>query len=95
MFCSNSDNWVTALQQEFKSIQDNDVWDLVDLDKLKPIGCSWEFKTKGIRKIMLIDLKKGRLLKVTLNEKELTTFPSVSSKDSFRIIMALVAEFNL
>lgn len=44
---------------------------------------------------MLNDLKQDRLLKVTLNKKELTTFSPVPSKDSFRIIMALVAQFNL
>lgn len=46
---------------------------------------------------MLNDLKQGWLLKVSLNMKGWfnNTFSPVFSKDSFRIIMALVAHFNL
>ncbi|RDX94463.1 hypothetical protein CR513_23159, partial [Mucuna pruriens] len=35
------------MKDELKSMQDNDVWDLVELPEgVKPIGCKWIFKTK-------------------------------------------------
>ncbi|KAL8161786.1 hypothetical protein V2J09_013275 [Rumex salicifolius] len=43
----NSLNWIKAIQDEMKSMKENDVWDLVELSKgAKPIGCKWIFKTK-------------------------------------------------
>lgn len=40
--CSKINNWLTTIQKELKSIQDNDVWDLVDLSVIfKPISCKW------------------------------------------------------
>nr|KYP31158.1 Retrovirus-related Pol polyprotein from transposon TNT 1-94 [Cajanus cajan] len=47
MHSSNSQKWIDAMKDEMKSMQDNDVWDLVELPKgVKPIGCKWIFKTK-------------------------------------------------
>ena len=44
---SDSQKWIDAMNEEYKSMQDNDVWDLVPLPKgAKPIGCKWIFKTK-------------------------------------------------
>ena len=44
---SNSQKWVDAMEDEIKSMRDNDVWDLVKLlEDVKPIGCKWIFKTK-------------------------------------------------
>ena len=38
--CTNSEKWIAAMQEEMKSMKDNDVWDLVELPKgIKPIGC--------------------------------------------------------
>ena len=35
------------MMDEMKSMQDNDVWDLVELlEGVKLIGCIWIFKTK-------------------------------------------------
>ena len=35
------------MNEEYKSMQDNQVWDLVPLPEgKKPIGCKWIFKTK-------------------------------------------------
>jgi len=40
MRSSNSQNWINAMKDEMKSMQDNDVWDLLKLPKsVKPIGC--------------------------------------------------------
>ena len=44
---SNSQKWIDAMNEGYKSLQDNDVWDLVPLPKgVKLIGCKWIFKTK-------------------------------------------------
>ena len=35
------------MEEELKSMKDNEVWDLVELPKgIKTIGCKWIFKTK-------------------------------------------------
>ena len=37
---SDSQKWIDSINDEFKSIKDNDVWDLVPLPEgMKPIGC--------------------------------------------------------
>jgi len=39
MCSSNSQNWVNAMNDEMKSMQDNGIWNLVELPKgVKPIG---------------------------------------------------------
>jgi len=44
---SNSEKWIEAMNEEYKSMQDNKVWELVPLPEgVKPIGCKWIFKTK-------------------------------------------------
>jgi len=47
MRSSNSHNWINTMKDEMKSMQDNDIWDLVELpESVKPIGWKWIFKTK-------------------------------------------------
>ena len=44
---SNSHKWIDAMKDEMKSMEDNGVWDLIELPiRSKPIGCKWIFKTK-------------------------------------------------
>ena len=39
--------WVKAMETEMKSLQGNEVWDLVELPKgRKPVGSKWVFKVK-------------------------------------------------
>jgi len=69
--------------------------------KRKPItklGCKWVFKTKrdsqgNIERYKARLVAKGFTQKDGINYKE--TFSPVSKKDSFRIIMALVAHYDL
>ncbi|RVW56172.1 Retrovirus-related Pol polyprotein from transposon TNT 1-94 [Vitis vinifera] len=68
MKSSNSQKWIEAMNEEYKSMQDNKVWELVPIT-------SWLTQKEGI------DFKE--------------TFSPVSTKDSFRIIMALVAHYDL
>ncbi|WJZ95165.1 hypothetical protein VitviT2T_013955 [Vitis vinifera] len=93
------EEWIEAMKEEMKSMKDNGVWDLVELPEgVKPIGCKWIFKTKQDSKGNIVRYKarlvaKGFTQKEGIDYKE--TFSPVSSKDSFRIIMALVAHYDL
>ena len=87
------------MKDEMKSMEDNGVWDLIELPKgLKPIGCKWIFKTKrdsngNVERYKARLVVKGFTQREGIDYKE--TFSPVSSKDSFRTIMALVAHFDL
>ena len=87
------------MKDEMKSMKDNGVLDLVELlEGVKPIGCKWIFKTKRDSKGNIVRYKarlvaKGFTQKKDIDYKE--TFSPISSNDSFRIIMALVAPNDL
>jgi transposase InsO family protein len=95
---SQSTKWIDAMVDELKSMENNNVWDLVDLPNgCRPIGCKWVFKTKKdstgkIERYKVRLVAKGFSQKEGIDYKE--TFSPVSSKDSFRIVMALVAHFD-
>jgi Reverse transcriptase (RNA-dependent DNA polymerase) len=65
---------------------------------VKPIGCKWIFKTKkdsegNVKRYKIRLVAKRFTQKDGINFTE--TFSPVSTKDSFRIIMAFVAHFDL
>ncbi|KAL4032328.1 hypothetical protein IC575_005399 [Cucumis melo] len=80
-------------------MNDNKVWNLVELPKeSKRVGCKWVFKTKrdsngNIERYKARLVVKGYTQKDDIDYKE--TFSPVSKKDSLRIIMALVAHYDL
>ena len=94
-----ANEWLIAMRDEMQSMSDNDVWELVDLPKgYKPIGCKWVFKTKKDNKGN-VERYKARLVAKGYTQREgidfTETFSPVSTKDSFRLVMALVAHFDL
>ncbi|KAI5340893.1 hypothetical protein L3X38_020167 [Prunus dulcis] len=99
MMSEKSENLWAATKSELNSMEKNGVWKLVTLPQgCKPIGCKWVFKTKGNSKGQ-VNRYKARLVAKGFTQKEgidyNETFSPVSTKDSLRIIMALVAKFDL
>ncbi|WKA01022.1 hypothetical protein VitviT2T_019330 [Vitis vinifera] len=87
------------MEEELKSMKDNEVWDLVELPKeIETIGCKWIFKTKhdskgNVERYKARLVAKGYTQKEGIDYKE--TFSPVSKKDSLKIVMTLVAHFDL
>ena len=95
----NSDKWLMAMKEELKSMDDDNVWEMTELPKdSKRVGCKWVFKTKrdskgNVERYKARLVAKGYTQKDGIDYKE--TFSPVSRKDSLRIVMALVAHFDL
>ncbi|KAJ9689270.1 hypothetical protein PVL29_014779 [Vitis rotundifolia] len=97
--CPQFTSWKEAMDNEMNSMYMNGVWDLVELPQgCKPVGCKWVFKTKRDSSGR-IERYKARLVVKGYSQREgidfKETFSPVSTKDSFRVIMAIVAHFDL
>ena len=95
----DSKSWYEVVKEEMESVAKNQVWDLVELPKgVSIVGCKWVFKTKRDSKGN-VERYKARLVVKGFTQKEGIDYHEmvslVSKKDSFRIIMALVAHFDL
>ncbi|WJZ98701.1 hypothetical protein VitviT2T_017211 [Vitis vinifera] len=97
--CLQFTSWKEVMDNEMNSMYMNGVWDLVELPHgCKPIVCKWVFKTKcdysgQIERYKARLMVKGYSQREGIDFKE--TFSPVSTKDSFRVIMAIVAHFDL
>jgi hypothetical protein len=91
--------WLEAIQEEMRSMSTNNVWDLEKILKgAKIVGCKWIYKTKydskgNVKRFKARLVAKGFTQREGIDYNEI--FSSVSCKDSFRIIMVLVAHYDL
>jgi hypothetical protein len=87
------------MKNEMRSMSVNKVWDLEEIPKgAKTVGCKWVYKTKcdsngNIERFKARLVAKGFTQREDIDYTE-TIFP-VSCKDSLRIILALVAHYDL
>jgi hypothetical protein len=99
MRSAHSSKWLEAMEDEMKSMKTNGVWNLETIPKrAKTVGCKWVYKTKhdskgNIERFKARLVAKGFMQREGINYNE--TFSPVSCKDCFRIIMALVAHYDL
>ena len=95
----DSSKWMEAMEDEMRSMSANHVWDLENIPKgAKTMGCKWVYKIKydsngNVEKYKARLVAKGFTQREGIDYNQ--TFSPVSCKDSFRIIMALVAHFDL
>jgi hypothetical protein len=95
----HSSKWREATEDEMRSMSANQVGKLEEILKGdKTVGCKWVYKIKRDSKGN-IDRFKVRLVARGFTQREgidyNEIFSHVSFKDSFRIIMTLVAHYNL
>lgn len=96
---TNSEKWTKAMKEEYKSMQDNNVWELIPLPEgVKPINWKWIFKTKQDSNIN-VERYKAHILDKSYTQKEgidfKKTFSPVSLNKSFRKIMDLAPHYDL
>jgi hypothetical protein len=99
MISLNSSKWLEAMKHELRSMSSNEVWDLVDIPNgVKTVGSKWVYKTKFDSKGK-VEKFKARLVAKGFTQIEgiyyNDNFSPVSSKDSLRIVMVLVAHYDL
>jgi hypothetical protein len=94
----DSELWLEAMRSELKSMDDNQVWNLVDLPNgARTIECKWIFKKKTdmdgnvqIHKARLVAKGFRQVQGIDYNE----TFSPVAMLKSVRIILAIAAYFD-
>jgi hypothetical protein len=91
--------WRETMEDEMRSMSANQVWKLEEIPKgAKTIGCKWLYKIKRDSKGN-IDRFKVRLVVKGFTQREGIDYNETSSpvlsKNSFRIIMALVMHYDL
>jgi hypothetical protein len=99
MRSANSSKWLSTMEDELESMRKNKVWDLEAIPQgAKTVGYKLVYKTKRDSRGN-VERYKARLVAKGFTQRKgidyHKTFSPVSTKDSFRIIMAHVAHFDL
>ena len=82
--------WQTAMEAEIKALNDQDVWELVDLPQnCKPIKCRWvyDIKTDGQKRGQLVTKGFSQIPGIDFEE----TFSPVARFETVRLLLALSA----
>jgi hypothetical protein len=91
--------WSEAMEEELRSMSFNYVWELVEISNgAKRVGCKCVYKTKydskgKIKRFKVRLVAKGFTKREGIDYTE--TFSPIFKKDSFRIVMTLVAYYDL
>jgi len=91
----NDPNWVAAMEEEMKSIRDNETWSLVELPRgHRAIGLKWVYKVKrdengGIVKYKARLVAKGYVQRLGIDFEEV--YAPVARLESMRLVIAIVA----
>ena len=96
---SDKEKWRIAMQKEMKSIQENDVWALVELPKgRKTVGSKWIFKHK-LNAEGVVERYKARLVAQGFTQKfgqdYDETFCPVVRFESIRMLIGMAAQHGL
>ncbi|KAH9793297.1 hypothetical protein KPL71_004477 [Citrus sinensis] len=97
---SESDQWKLAIEEEIKSLHQNQTWELVKLSKEKrAIGNKWVYTKKQRSPNQTTPRYKARLVAKGFAQKEgidyNEVFSPVVKHTTIRILLALVAEYEL
>lgn len=90
------EKWREAMNNEIKSIEKNQTWELTDLPKgKKTIGVKWVFRTK-LNEKGEVDKHKARLVAKGYKQKHgidyKEVFAPVARHDTIRLVISLVAQ---
>ena len=93
------DKWVDSMNEEFKSLEKNKTWDIVDRPNGKNIlGCKWVYRIKRDSNGNILKFK-SRLVAKGYNQKQgidyNRTYAPVATYSTFRCLMALSAQLKL
>ena len=99
MGSSEKQKWSSAMQKEMESMQEHEVWNLVEIPaEKKAVGCKWVFKIKTDSEGK-IERFKARLVAQGFNQKfgkdYHETFSPVVRQESLRTLVALSVQHNL
>ena len=95
---SKSDLWFRTMKSEMDSMDENQVWTLVDPPEgINPIGCKWVFKKKTCMEGNVVTYKarlvaKGYRQRQGIDYDE--TFGPMAMLKSIRILLAIAAYYD-